>query len=262
MHDLTALGAALRLQIEWGADEALLESPVDRFAVPEPARQAMPGLAARVLLPAARAPVARALAPSAAAAAQATAARADDLAALHAALDASESPLRATASHTVGPAGNPHGGLVLIGEAPGPDDDRSGQAYSGATGRVLDRVLASAGLAREALLLAFLVPWRPPGGRAPSEAEIGSCLPFMHRLLQLTRPRRVVLMSGLALRALAGDASGIRRAQGKWLEIAVPGVAQPVPALAMLPPELWLSSANNRSATWSGLMMLRAVLEN
>ena len=240
MHDL----AALRLQLEWGADEALLDTPVDRFAVAP---------AAAIVRPVART-VPRAVAPGSSLAGVA------DLAALHAAIDASDSPLRATASNTVGPSGNPAAGLVLIGEAPGPDDDRSGQAYSGRPGQVLDRVLGSAGLSRDELLLAFLVPWRPPGGRPPNEGEIAASLPFIHRLLALTRPRRIVLMSGLALKALTGDASGIRRARGKWVAVTVPGMAAPVPALPMLPPELWLGSAGARSGTWADLLTLRAAL--
>ena len=238
--------AALRLQMEWGADEALLDEPVDRFArmapvVPNRVPPLRPTLH----------PVAR---PAA------TAIAANDLAGLHAEMDALAHPLRATASHTVGPAGNQHSGLLLIGEAPGPDDDRSGQAFSGPAGATMDRVLASAGLSREQAMLAFLVPWRPPGGRKPTESEIAFCLPYLHRLLLLVRPRRTVLMSGLALRALTGDAGGVRRGRGRWTAVTVPG-ADPIPALPMPPPELWLSSANAKSATWADLLALRAALD-
>lgn len=240
--------AALRLQMEWGADEALLDEAVDRFALPEPVARA----------PAAVLPQAAPARPKPAAAPAPI--EAADLAALHAAMDALACPLRATASHTVGPVGDPASGLLLVGEAPGPDDDRSGRAFSGAAGQAMDRVLGSAGLSRAALMLAFLVPWRPPGGRPPNEGEIALCLPFMHRLLLLAQPRRVVLMSGLALRALTGDAGGIRRARGKWTSIPVPGMA-PIPALPMLPPELWLSGAAAKAATWGDLLTLRAALD-
>lgn len=246
--------AALRLQIEWGADEALLDEPVDRFVMPEPVATARP----RAVVPR-TAPAFRAM--PAVPAASTGLAEAADLRALHDAMDRMACPLRATASHTVGPVGDPASGLLLIGEAPGPDDDRSGDAFSGPAGAAMDRVLDSAGLSRGAMMLAFMVPWRPPGGRKPSEGEIALCLPYIQRLLFLARPRRVVLMSGLALRALAGDGSGVRRARGKWTQVAVPGL-EPIPALPMLPPDLWLSGPGPRSGTWADLMALRTALES
>ena len=82
----------------------------------------------------------------------------------------------------------------MIAEAPGADDDRTGVAFAGSAGQTLDRVLGSAGLDRSSLLLTHLVPWRPPGGRAPTDAEVQACLPFLLRLLQLVRPERLVLL--------------------------------------------------------------------
>ena len=248
MDDLTAL----RLQIEWGADEALLDAPVDRLA---PALPRTPASAPPAFTrPPAAAP--RPLAPAGPADAAQRARAAPDLAALHAALDGFDAcPLRGMASTTVAPSGNPAGGLVLVAEAPTADDDRAGTAFSGALGQTVDRVLASAGLTREALLLCHLVPWRPPGGRQPNEAEVAMCLPFLHRLLALAAPRHVVLLGGWPLRALANDAGGIRRARGRWTEVAAPGLPA-LPALPMLPPELWLTSPGNRQATWSDLLAL------
>ncbi len=246
---------ALRLQLEWGADEALLDAPCDRFAPapPKPTPNKQPALAA--------AP-ARVLAPAPALAAKAAAA-AGSLAALQAAIDAFDHcPLRATASRTVAPDGNADAGLVLVGEAPGADDDRAGRAFSGAAGATLDRVLASAGLAREAMLLSFLVPWRPPGGRAPNESEIAACLPFMHRLLALARPRRLVLLGAGPLRALTGETGGLRQARGRWTHAVVPGLPEPVAALPMLAPELWLKTGMNRQSAWTDLMTLQEALSS
>lgn len=236
--------AALRLLVEWGADEALLDAPVDRFG-PAAAAIAAPALRAPPILvrPAPAVPGSGAL-------------DAPDLAALHAALDALGHPLRGTASTTVAPSGNPAAGLVLVGEAPGPEDDRSGQAYSGPAGQVLDRVMGSAGLGRDQALLTFLVPWRPPGGRPPSEGEIAACLPYLHRLLALVRPRVVVLMGGGPLRVMAGNAGGSRRARGKWTEIVVPGLDRPISALPMLPPDQVLGSAASKQGTWADMLSL------
>ena len=246
--------AALRLQIEWGADEALLDAPLDRFAPPPALR---PTSAPAFLAPQAPRPT---LARSPAAAPSPDAAL--DLPALHQALDAFHAcPLRSTASTTVAPSGNPAAGLVFIAEAPGPEDDRAGHAFSGPPGARLDHILATAGLDRTTVLLAMLVPWRPPGGRPLNEPEITQCLPYLHRLLALTRPRHLVLLGATPLRAIGSDpAANLRRARGSWIPTAIPGLEAPVPALAMLPPDQWLASASNKQTTWNDLVMVREAL--
>lgn len=266
--------AALRLQMEWGADEALLDAPVDWFAA---SAGAMPR--AVPPLPVAGPPGVSRLAgdggaprvadrigpalPGGAAEAAAVAAGAADLVALHAALDGFDAcPLRATAGRTVAPSGKADSGLVLIAEAPGADDDRTGEAFSGAAGARLDMVLGSVGLTRSDLLLALLVPWRPPGGRPPTESEMALCLPFLLRLLALTRPRRIVLAGAAPLRLLTGEEGGLRRLRGRWTPVRLAGRAEPVPALPMLPAEQWLSNAARKRTTWGDLLMLRAALDS
>ena len=267
--------SALRLQVDWGADEALLDAPADRLA-PVAAPVAAPVLA-DAPPPAAPRPTPMAALAAGPALATAAAAAADSLDALHAAIDAFKAcPLRATASRTVRPDGDAAAGVVLLAEAPGPDDDRSGTAFSGPPGQALDRVLASAGLGRAGagragagqagpgpggLLLGFLVPWRPPGGRAANEAEIATCLPFAHRLLALARPRILVLLGAGPLRALAADAGGLRQARGRWIEIAAPGLPVAVKTLPMLAPELWLKNSVNKQNTWSDLISLREAID-
>lgn len=245
IDDLTAL----RLQLEWGADENLGDAPVDRFRpVPPTAQRAAP-VSAPAVRPARPAP------PTAAPVALDTI---DTLEAWRAALDRlSASPLRATATHTVRPAGSPAAPIVLVAEAPDGDDDRSGLAFSGAAGALLDRVLATAGLHRDAMLLTTLVPWRPPGNRPPSESEIATCLPFIHRLLALVRPRLVVLAGGSPATALTGQTGTIRQLRGRWLEVAVAETQTKLPALPILPPNQWLRDAGTKQQLWSDLLHLR-----
>ncbi len=243
---------ALRIQLEWGVDECLLDAPLDRFAtvttvapprVPAPRTAARPAMAAADL-------------------ARQVAAAAPDLRALHAAMDAFDAcALRHTASTTVAPSGDAAAGLVLIGEAPGPDDDRAGEAFSGAAGAAMDRVLGSAGFSRADLLLALMVPWRPPGGRAVNESELAACLPFLHRMLVMVRPRRIVLMGAGPHRAFAAGGSTLRKDRGTWASIAIPGL-EPLPALTMLAPDAWMSSPVNKQATWTDMLNLRAAVNN
>ena len=244
--------AALRLQIEWGADEALLDTPVNRLA---------PKAAARPLAPAAARPGPSPEASTMARAAPEIAQVAGDLASLHTALDGfEECLLRATASHTVAPSGNPASGLVLIAEAPGPDDDRSGEAFSGAAGDKLDQLLRSAGLTRDDRLVTMLIPWRPPGGRPAYDAEITQCLPFLHRLLALVRPHHIVLLGTVPLRALAGSEATLRKHRGRWSPLDVPGLPTPVPALAMPAFDAWLAGPTQKQAVWADLLNIAQAL--
>jgi uracil-DNA glycosylase family 4 len=232
---------ALKLQLEWGADEALGDAAVDRFA-PVPLQR--PPAAAPAV--AHTRPVARATP------------RADTLEALYAELDAfTGCPLRATATHTVRPDGNRAAGLVVIGDAPGSDDDRSGRAFSGAPGQLLDRVLGSIGLDRQAMLLTTLVPWRPPGNRPLSEAEIQACLPFLHRLLALVRPQRLLLLGAAPVRTLTGQNEPIRRLRGRWTEVQIPEAQVPIAALPLPPLDQWLRSATTKRDLWADLRRLR-----
>lgn len=245
--------AALRLQIEWGADEALDDQPLDRTRL----RSAVSAALALPLT--ARPLVSRPAAPERA---QALASVALTLAELDAALDAFDGcPLRATATTTVLPAGNPDAGLVLIGEAPGAEDDRSGTAFSGPPGALLDRMLASIGLDRTGILLTTLVPWRPPGNRAPTESEVQACLPFLLRRLQLVRPRRLVLLGSLPAKALAGSTDGIRRLRGRWRRVELPGLEAPVAVLPMLPLDQVMRTPASKQASWTDLITLRLALK-
>jgi DNA polymerase len=216
--------AALRLQLEWGADEALAEAPLDRLATRQPPAPPPPRPAApRPVPPAAAQPAQHA---------QAVAAGAATLAELRAALAAFDGcPLKGTATNLVFADGNPDSGLMLIGEGPGAEEDRAGLPFVGPSGQLLDRMLASIGLTRAAYLITNLIPWRPPGNRNPTDAEVLTCLPFLLRHIALVRPRRLVLLGKLASQALTGSNAGITRMRGKWVQITVPGLDQPVPAL-------------------------------
>jgi len=249
--------AALRLQVEWGADEALGEEPRDCFQL-APASVPVSALGREPLA----APPARPAPVPAAARGQAAADAAGTLDELHAALDAFDGcPLRAMATATVRPDGNPAARLVLVAEAPGADDDRAGTAFAGPPGQALDRVLRSIGLDRSAMLLTHLVPWRPPGGRAPTEAEVQSCLPFLLRLLHLVRPDRLVLLGAAPARALTGSSDSIRRLRGRWLEATLPGGPAPISALPMLPWDQWLRTPAAKRDCWADLLALRQSLD-
>ncbi len=235
----------LTLQIAWGADEALEEAPVDRTRVrpPAPVLRVQPAAVAIPATPAARV---RALAGAAA-----------SVGALREALAGfTECRLAATATNLVFADGNASSGVVLIGEAPGEEEDRTGVPFSGPAGVLLDRMLGSIGLDRTRVLLTTLVPWRPPGGRPPTDSEVQQCLPFVQRHLALLAPRVVVTLGQLPTRALSGRSEAISRMRGRWREINIEGLKAVVPMLPMFNPAHLLHTPAAKREAWADLRSL------
>jgi uracil-DNA glycosylase len=242
--------AVMLLQMEWGADEALDETPVDRLR-PAPAVVVRPP-PARIRTEPQRpigTPVERAIR---------AAAQADSLEALKAAIAGFEGcPLRDMATNMVFAAGPPDAEVLLIGGAPGADEDRSGVPFSGPLGALLDQMLGSVGLKRETMLLAPLIPWRPPGGRVPNPGELQLYRPFLARLIALTAPSRMVLFGTLAASTVLGAAQRVRTVG--WVETPVEGRTTPVlilPALGDL-----LKTPARRRDVWAGMRLLRRALD-
>jgi uracil-DNA glycosylase len=273
--DRAALLAALRLQMEWGADEALAEAPLDRTAL----AAALPPAGAAFPAPAAGRPTAPPARPAAPgnggllipAAAPPAVSRAAELAAAAGSLDALReamagfegSPLRETATNLVFADGAPGSGLMLIGEAPGADEDRLGKPFVGVSGRLLDRMLSSIGLGRERdFYVANILPFRPPGNRTPTDAEIALFLPFVLRHIELAAPRVLVLLGGTAAKALLRSREGITRLRGRWHAVAPGGDGRPSwPALATLHPAYLLRNPAAKKDAWHDLLLLRRRLD-
>jgi DNA polymerase len=273
MDDAGSLLAALELHLAWGADEALAETPLDRLRPAAPAREILAEPAARAAASGAEAreigsaPAGRLPAPPRPAAppgsnAVALARAAATPQALRAALEQFDGcDLRMSATSLVFADGNPSAGLVVIGEAPGAEEDRTGRAFAGPGGALLDRMLGSIGLDRTQCLLTYVVPWRPPGNRPVSDAELAACLPFLHRHLVLLQPRLLLLLGALPLRALTGERIGIGRARGRLREVTVPGLEQKLPYLAMLHPDQLLAQPAAKRDAWTDLLLLRRTFD-
>ncbi len=258
--------AALRLQVEWGIDEALADAPVDRFAAPRAAPAPAPTVRAPAANPrpvapaAARAPVA---VPVPAQQAQQVADGCATLVELRAALATFDGcPLAATATNLVFADGNPDSGLMFVGEGPGAEEDRAGLPFIGPSGKFLDRMLGSVGLDRSRFYITNLIPWRPPGNRNPTDAEVVVCLPFLLRHIALARPKRLVLLGALSMKAVTNLNAGITRVRGKWVDVAIPGLDTPVPALPMLHPAYLLRNVGAKRDAWTDMIALRRALDH
>jgi DNA polymerase len=271
-----AAALALRLlewQIAMGADEAIGEIAPDRLAPPPVApvrpvpapRPAIRAAAPAIVAPAVVAPPG-ALAESLAEAAQSARLLAADaesveaLATLVAGFDGC--PLKRTATNTVFIDGNPAAPVMIVGEAPGADEDRIGRPFVGRAGQLLDRMLAAIGLDRIGVQITNVIYWRPPGNRKPTAAETAACLPFVLRHIALARPRVLVLAGGTAATTLLPVSDGITRLRGRWFELAVPGLEAPVPTLPMFHPAFLLRTPERKREAWRDLLALKARLDS
>lgn len=247
--------ALLRLQVEWGADEAIDLDPIDRLRPVEVKTAPTPRLVQA-------APAAESLKETPAERALTLAAQATSLNELRDALSGFDGcALRDTASNMVFAEGNPASATLIVGEPPGRDEDRGGHPFAGPEGQLLDQMLASIGLTRGELLLTPLLPWRPPGGRPPSPNEIALCLPFLHRLIALVKPKRIVVFGAVSARALLPATPSRRRGQRGWSDANIPGMRHMLP-LMILPglPEMLKNPPLRRDA-WAGLRLLRRTLD-
>lgn len=264
--------SALKWQIEAGADEAIGEHPVDRFAAApaqSPARAppsaAPPSDPPPAPSPAAPSPGALSAAPAAPGMAEPGAQNAYQIAAgaetledIRAALSTFEGcPLARTATNLVYTDGNPQARIVFIGEAPGAAEDRQGLPFVGPAGQLLDRMLASIGLDRSQVLITNTLYWRPPGNRNPTPAEVATCLPFVERTIEIVNPEILVMVGGTAAKTLLARSEGIMKLRGKWFAFETSRMVRPVPAMAIFHPAFLLRSPGQKRATWRDLIEIK-----
>jgi DNA polymerase len=271
------LAALLDWYVEAGVDLAIEETPRDRFAESAdeaPARDA--GSAARVTrteapsgAAAARtanspplsgltaAPVSPEVAVAEARALASTAATLDDLRAL---LERFEGcALKRTANRLVFADGNPAAPVMLVGEAPGAEEDREGLPFVGRSGQLLDRMLRAIGLDRSSVYIANVVPWRPPGNRTPTPQETAICLPFIRRQIALSGADFLVCLGGPSAMTLMERKEGILKLRGTWQEMDVGG--RSVQALATLHPAYLLRQPAQKRHAWRDFRALAARLK-
>lgn len=266
----------MRWYAEMGVDEAVAHAPADLYSWEPPSPAARQPAPPQPRAPAAPAPQAAPsgrpqtalfapgdVAPTvdeAAAEAKAIAAACDSFEALEKAVMTFEGcPLKAGARNTVFTDGVPGADLLVIGEAPGRDEDRTGKPFVGRAGQLLDRMLAAIDRSREKdVLISNVIYWRPPGNRTPTQTETAVCRPFVDRLIELTAPKAVILAGGAPMQALLGI-TGIMRSRGVWREIETSGGAR-FPALPIFHPAFLLRQPGQKRLAWNDLLNLQAKL--
>jgi DNA polymerase len=271
--DLTRqLLEALAWQLELGADEAIGDVAVDRFAesaatataaiVTTPAAPRGPDRAVRATTGARPGPEA---APQGDGGTPHTLARpAVTLEELGEAMRGFDgSLLKMGARSFVFCDGVPGARVMVIGEAPGGDEDRIGKPFVGRAGQLLDRMLAAIGLSRTApapeaaAYITNILPWRPPGNRSPTVEEASLFLPFVERHIELAEPDFILSLGNTPTRALLGTATGIKRMRGRWVRHAASGL----PLLPSFHPAYLLRTPADKRLAWRDLLSLRAALD-
>ena len=285
LKDRAGLEDLLRFYAEAGVDAALEDAPVDRFAegvavrqagedraearnvreTPRQAEVAQPGGFGAAPPPRERGP-APAQAPTAvpdeaqAARARQLAREAKSLDELRAMLDAFDGcNLKFTAKQLVFADGNPLADLMLVGEAPGRDEDIEGKPFVGRSGRLLDRILAAIGRDRSSAYIANVVPWRPPGNRDPSPFESEICRPFIERQIELVNPKILITLGNPSTKLLLNTQTGIMRMRGKWSTFATPSGVQ-IPAMPTLHPAYLLRNPGHKKLVWRDFLEVKARL--
>lgn len=260
---IAAARAILRWYAEMGVDECVGAEPANWYA-PEPAAAA-PARALEPAAPATRivaAPKAALSADEAIGLAEAAARGANSHDALGAAIAAFEHcGLKAGARNTVFADGVPGAELLVIGEAPGRDEDAAGKPFIGRAGQLLDKMLAAIGRTRtENALISNVIFWRPPGNREPTQLEIAVCRPFVLRLIEITRPKAIILAGGVPTRALLG-LPGIMRARGVWREVEL-GDGARVAAMPVYHPAFLLRQPEHKRHAWADLLAVEKRLKD
>jgi DNA polymerase len=174
--------------------------------------------------------------------------------------------LRKYATKTVFSDGNPKAKIVLIGEAPGAQEDAVGKPFVGRSGQLLDKMLAAIGLDRHSdgpnsVYITNTVFWRPPDNRTPTPAEIASCRPFLLKHLELIAPKIIVLVGGTAVKSVLQTTDGIGKFRNKWLGFEVPGLGT-VDMLATFHPAYLLRNPPAKKDAWEDLKRLRLRAED
>lgn len=169
--------------------------------------------------------------------------------------------LKKTAMNLVFGDGDANAKIVLIGEAPGADEDRQGVPFVGASGQLLDKMLGSIGLDRSRVFISNTVFWRPPGNRTPHSGEIAVCLPFVERLIELIDPAVLITLGGPATHALLAQQGSVSKLVGRWFTFETARMSHPIAATALYHPAYLLRSPAMKRQAWQNLLAVRRKLD-
>jgi uracil-DNA glycosylase family 4 len=277
--DPASLRDLLAFYADAGVDAALEETPQDRLAEPSPARSAPaqqpapePQRSPRATAPqtareAPAAPVTQ-FAGHVAVPDEAQALRAREMAREAKTVDELREilgefdgcNLKLTAKNLVFSDGTPGADLMLVGEAPGRDEDLEGKPFVGRSGKLLDRILAAIGRDRTSAYISNVIPWRPPGNRDPSVMETEICRPFIERHIELAQPKVLVTLGNPSTKLLLNTKTGIMRMRGTWAVHVTAGGLE-IPTMPALHPAYLLRNPAHKKLAWQDFLAVQMKLQ-
>jgi len=151
--------------------------------------------------------------------------------------------------------------VMLIGDAPAEEEDRSGRPFIGRAGELLEKMLSALSFTREQVYITNVLPWRPPGNRTPKVEEVAICLPFLMRHIEIVRPKVLLLLGGPTAKALLGKEESVTRMRGVWWDYSSPGLPESVPALVTYHPANLLSTPLQKRESWRDLRLLKKKID-
>lgn len=163
--------------------------------------------------------------------------------------------LKKTAKNICFYRGSLNAPLMIIGEAPGRDEDLKGIPFVGRAGQLLDRMLGAIGLEEKDVHITNVVYWRPPGNRTPTSQETEVCRPFLEKQISLVAPRVLLLLGSSAARLILRGDEGILRMRGRWFQTNLEGVK--IPSLASLHPAYLLRTPAAKKFAWKDFLMVK-----
>jgi len=164
--------------------------------------------------------------------------------------------LKRTAKNTVFADGTPEGRIMLIGEAPGREEDERGLPFVGRAGQLLDKMLGAIGLDRSKVYITNVLNWRPPQNRDPSPEEAAACLPFLHRHIELADPKLLILLGAVSVRHVLGVTDGILRLRGNWQLYQNGQLGRAIPVMPTLHPAYLLRQTAAKRLVWQDLLTI------
>lgn len=168
--------------------------------------------------------------------------------------------LRFSANSTVFGYGNPQAEVLIIGEAPGADEDRQGEPFVGRSGQLLNKMLAAIDLKREDCYIANILPWRPPGNRTPTSDEVAVCLPFLKKQIELINPKIIFILGRSAANALLNNAESISVLRGHFIDYTT-AQGTVIPTLSSFHPAYLLRTTSQKAKAWADLLRLKRKLK-
>ena len=173
-----------------------------------------------------------------------------------------KSNLQKTAKNLVVYDGNLNAKVMLIGEAPGRDEDQQGIPFVGRAGQLLNKMLLAINLQREDVYITNVVNWRPPNNRTPNDEEILEFLPFLQRQIDIIKPKFIFLLGGVAAKAILSTPLALGKLRGKWHEYKSLNLDESIPTIASYHPAFLLRSPQYKKHSWEDLQMLQEKLKN